>query len=160
MISDNGDQIKGPRENPKTIKEQVKVDTSVETWYWSLIKPNPPVTQEDPKATEITKMESTMVYVHLFQEAQLCGFSGSLVINVTNSISSSSSGSSSFFSSFNWLVLVLESWVWFLPMDCNVVIGTKPVEVSSVYSSGKIGFLMLDGALTSRIGMLESRPYS
>ena len=98
---------------------------------------------------------------------QLWGFSGSPVTKVTNSISGSRSGASSFaplespslpFSLLSLskassleegeeapsicLVLVREIAVEVLPMECRVATGTKPVGVSKVYSSGKILFLL------------------
>ena len=61
MISERGDQSRGPTAKPQTMIEHVRIATSRETLYCSSIKPNPPVTMEDPKATHTTTAEATRV---------------------------------------------------------------------------------------------------
>jgi hypothetical protein len=48
MISDNGDQSKGPTANPQTMIELVRMVTSSETLYFASIRPRSPVTIDEP----------------------------------------------------------------------------------------------------------------
>lgn len=158
MISDRGDHIRGPTPKPITMIEHVRMATSSDTSYWSWIRPSPPVTMDDPNAMHTTSIETTSVMYHRYQGDQLCGFSGSPMVKVTNSTppalplpswsssSSSSHGggggacdSDSFSTSRSgWLDLAVAAEA--RDRICSRVrCGTSPVAVSMVYSSGNMG---------------------
>jgi hypothetical protein len=85
MISERGDQRRGPTANPHTIIEQVRIATSSETPYFSSIKPRPPVTMDEPKAMQTTRIDATRVMYHRYSRDQFLGFSGSAKVKVTKS---------------------------------------------------------------------------
>ncbi|KAH3675255.1 hypothetical protein OGATHE_001595 [Ogataea polymorpha] len=123
------------------------VEDEVEPERDEVDRPRHPVTTDEPNATHTTISDNAMVNNHLSVGLQFIGFSGSLILNVTNSISGSSSGTApvSFSSDPDELCespggLVAIVWLLARPISCNVATGTNPVCVSKVYSSGNTGF--------------------
>src|SRR5690348_1005810 len=89
-----GLQRRGPTAKPRTVIEQVRVATSSETLYLSMIRPRPPVTMEEPKAAQTTRMDTSSVTNQRKEVDQFFGFSGSPSLKVTNSRGSSAFSSS------------------------------------------------------------------